>query len=188
MFIRSLRMERDLWSMHSGLGLGWRAKVWKTRDYPPDYLQLCHLTTSMTTTSVYSRYHRVYEVTEYSTVIIQRSLRSDIWVRAPRYQSALLASSSRADQYHPSTAFAQREFNHHKPIMKLIITALMSLVTSVAAQTYPECTAEVARSDDCAAVINANACYNKFRWNAQTLTCIDGNDNAVKQKKVKLTG
>ncbi|RYN65215.1 hypothetical protein AA0118_g3266 [Alternaria tenuissima] len=71
--------------------------------------------------------------------------------------------------------------------MKLIITALMSLVTSVAAQTYPECTAEVARSDDCAAVINANACYNKFRWDAQTLTCIDGNDNAVKQKKVELS-
>jgi hypothetical protein len=37
-----------------------------------------HLTMSMTMTSVYSRYHRVYEVTEYSTMIIQRSLRSDI--------------------------------------------------------------------------------------------------------------
>ncbi|KAF1847610.1 uncharacterized protein K460DRAFT_332790 [Cucurbitaria berberidis CBS 394.84] len=54
------------------------------------------------------------------------------------------------------------------------------------AQTYPECTKEVARSDDCAAVINANACYNKFRFNAQTLTCIDGTDNAVKQKKVRM--
>lgn len=43
---------------------------------------------------------------------------------------------------------------------------------------------EAARSDDCAAVINANACYNKFRWNAQTLTCIDGNDTKVKQQKV----
>jgi hypothetical protein len=53
-----------------------------------------------------------------------------------------------------------------------------------AAQTYPPCTMEAARSDDCAAVINANACYNKFRWNAQTLTCIDGTDNAVKAKKV----
>lgn len=44
---------------------------------------------------------------------------------------------------------------------------------------------EAARSDDCAAVINANACYNKFKWNAQTLTCIDGTDNAVKAKKVR---
>jgi hypothetical protein len=65
-----------------------------------------------------------------------------------------------------------------------LLTVLLTL-TTVHAQSYPECTAEVARSDDCAAVINANACYNKFRWNAQTLTCIDGNDTAVKQKKVR---
>lgn len=68
--------------------------------------------------------------------------------------------------------------------MVLFPAVLASLLVLSSAQTYPECTAEVARSDDCAAVINANACYNKFRWNAQTLTCIDGNDNAVKQKKV----
>ncbi|KAH6877665.1 hypothetical protein BKA58DRAFT_435395 [Alternaria rosae] len=68
--------------------------------------------------------------------------------------------------------------------MVLFLAILATLLTLSAAQTYPECTAEVARSDDCAAVINANACYNKFRWNAQTLTCIDGNDNAVKQKKI----
>jgi hypothetical protein len=59
------------------------------------------------------------------------------------------------------------------------------LLPLTAAQTYPECTIDLARSDDCAAVINANACYNKFRWNAQTLTCIDGTDNAVKAKKVR---
>ncbi|KAF2689659.1 hypothetical protein K458DRAFT_384290 [Lentithecium fluviatile CBS 122367] len=53
------------------------------------------------------------------------------------------------------------------------------------AQSYPECTAEVARTDACASVINANACYNKFRFqNAQTLTCIDGKDDADKKKKV----
>ena len=60
-----------------------------------------------------------------------------------------------------------------------------ALLALAAAQTYPECTMELARTDDCAAVINANACYNKFRWNAQTLTCIDGTDNAAKQKMVR---
>jgi hypothetical protein len=69
--------------------------------------------------------------------------------------------------------------------MKFSVHMLTLLLTLTAAQNYPECTFEVARSDDCAAVINANACYNKFRWNAQTLTCIDGNDTAVKQKKVR---
>jgi hypothetical protein len=63
-------------------------------------------------------------------------------------------------------------------------TVFLLFLTLTTAQTYPECTMDLARSDDCAAVINANACYNKFRWNAQTLTCIDGTDNAVKTKKV----
>lgn len=70
--------------------------------------------------------------------------------------------------------------------MKLSINLITLFFALSYAQTYPECTAEVARSDDCAAVINANACYNKFRFNAQTLTCIDGTDNAVKQKKVRI--
>jgi hypothetical protein len=69
--------------------------------------------------------------------------------------------------------------------ISFVVTTL--LVGLASAQSYPECTREVARSDDCAAVINANACYNKFRWNAQTLTCIDGNDNAVKQKKASIS-
>jgi len=68
--------------------------------------------------------------------------------------------------------------------MRISFTFTAFLLGIASAQTYPECTMEAARSDDCAAVINANACYNKFKWNAQTLTCIDGTDNAVKAKKV----
>ncbi|GAW26437.1 putative cytoplasmic dynein 1 heavy chain [Rosellinia necatrix] len=45
------------------------------------------------------------------------------------------------------------------------------------------CTQEMIASDDCAAVIDANACYNQFRWNAQTLQCIDGKDNTDRQRK-----
>ncbi|KAL7776181.1 hypothetical protein CFE70_006594, partial [Pyrenophora teres f. teres 0-1] len=67
--------------------------------------------------------------------------------------------------------------------MKPLNILCLSLITIVFAQIYPECTAEVAQTDDCAAVINANACYNKFRWNSQTLTCIDGDNNTVKQRQ-----
>lgn len=70
--------------------------------------------------------------------------------------------------------------------MKLSLNLTVLFLVLSYAQTYPECTAEVARTDDCASVINANACYNKFRFNAQTLTCIDGTDDAVKQKKVRV--
>jgi membrane protein required for beta-lactamase induction len=51
--------------------------------------------------------------------------------------------------------------------------------------SYPECTRDLAATDDCADVINANACYNQFRFkNAQTLTCIHGKDNNDKIRKV----
>ncbi|XP_014550226.1 hypothetical protein COCVIDRAFT_70585, partial [Bipolaris victoriae FI3] len=48
------------------------------------------------------------------------------------------------------------------------------LATLTTAQTYPKCTMETANSHDCAAVIDTNACYNKFRWNEQILRYIDG--------------
>ncbi|KAF2797179.1 hypothetical protein K505DRAFT_236077 [Melanomma pulvis-pyrius CBS 109.77] len=51
-------------------------------------------------------------------------------------------------------------------------------------QTAPVCTKELARTDECADVINANACYNQNRFNnAQTLQCIDGKDNADRARK-----
>ena len=53
----------------------------------------------------------------------------------------------------------------------------------VLAQTQPECTRDLAKTDECASVINANACYNQFKFNTQTLTCIDGKDAKEKQAK-----
>lgn len=91
-------------------------------------------------------------------------------------QSSFLSSSSSHLSF-CTTAFSIAIMRYHISLVTLWITATVS-------QTYPECTAELARTDDCAAVINANACYNKFRWNSQTLTCIDGTDNTQKAKMV----
>lgn len=53
-------------------------------------------------------------------------------------------------------------------------------------QQATECTAALARSDDCASVINASTCYNQNRFrNAQTLQCVDGTDNTDRAKKVR---
>ncbi|KAH8900643.1 hypothetical protein GQ53DRAFT_835596 [Thozetella sp. PMI_491] len=62
---------------------------------------------------------------------------------------------------------------------------LLTLWLGVAlSQTVPECTKEMVASDDCADVIDANACYNKFRFSGtQTLTCIGGTDNKDKARK-----
>lgn len=61
-----------------------------------------------------------------------------------------------------------------------------TLATSLA-QSYPECTAELVRTDDCAGVIDANACYNKMGFrNAQTLQCIEGKDDTEKKRRVRL--
>ncbi|KAI1474989.1 hypothetical protein F4774DRAFT_398697 [Daldinia eschscholtzii] len=53
-------------------------------------------------------------------------------------------------------------------------------------QQIPECSRELAATDDCADVINANACYNQFRFrNNQTLSCIGGANNDERAKKVR---
>jgi hypothetical protein len=68
--------------------------------------------------------------------------------------------------------------------MHFSIPILTLFLTLAHGQTYQECTADLVRTDDCAGVIDANACYNKFRWNAQTLTCIEGKDDAEKKRRV----
>ncbi|KAI1259873.1 hypothetical protein F5Y18DRAFT_432845 [Xylariaceae sp. FL1019] len=65
----------------------------------------------------------------------------------------------------------------------ILSTPLTLLLATTAYAQVQTCTAEMVASDDCAAVIDANACYNEFRWNAQTLQCIDGTDNADRQRK-----
>jgi hypothetical protein len=69
--------------------------------------------------------------------------------------------------------------------MHFSIPILALFLTLAHGQTYQECTADLVRTDDCAGVIDANACYNKFRWNAQTLTCIEGKDDAEKKRRVR---
>ncbi|KAI1806425.1 hypothetical protein F4811DRAFT_550911 [Daldinia bambusicola] len=68
--------------------------------------------------------------------------------------------------------------------MKLSL-ALTSLWLALAlGQQIPECSRELAATDDCADVINANACYNQFRFrNNQTLSCIGGANNDERAKK-----
>jgi hypothetical protein len=85
-----------------------------------------------------------------------------------------------------STSTESTDLERHPLTTTTIKSPLPNLLLSLAtAQSYPECTAEVARTDACAAVIDANACYNKVGFrNAQTLTCIDGTSDADKKKKV----
>jgi hypothetical protein len=105
--------------------------------------------------------------------------------RAPRWAHLFLPGLSPNSSCPVHHFFEKSTFVNNSQSKMYISFAMATLLLGfVSAQTYPECTREVARTDDCAAVINANACYNKFRWNAQTLTCIDGTDNAAKAKKV----
>lgn len=76
-----------------------------------------------------------------------------------------------------------------KSTMKLTTPAgLIALfVTAVLGQgqQFPECTRELLRTDECAAVVNPSACYNQFRWNTRTLGCIDGTNDAERKKRVR---
>ena len=73
--------------------------------------------------------------------------------------------------------------------MKLQFGFLAMWLASLAlAQTGQmlDCTEDVIQSEECAEVISPIACYNQFRWNQQTLTCIEGTD-AEKRLKVSLS-
>ncbi|TLD15735.1 uncharacterized protein PgNI_00138 [Pyricularia grisea] len=68
--------------------------------------------------------------------------------------------------------------------MKPLILIAGLYATTISAQRYPECTSDLVRTDDCADVINPAACYNQFRWNARTLTCIEGVNDADRKRKI----
>jgi hypothetical protein len=80
------------------------------------------------------------------------------------------------------------------PLVSDIASAIMQLATAVGlvalfapavlAQTYPACTRELLRTDECAAVVNPSACYNQFRWNTRTLACIDGANDTERKARV----
>lgn len=56
---------------------------------------------------------------------------------------------------------------------------------TIALGQFPECTRELAATDECADVINANACYNQFRFtDNRTLSCIGGTDDNDRARKV----
>ena len=70
--------------------------------------------------------------------------------------------------------------------MRFLLGLIAIRIAIAFGQTAPACTRELARTDECADVINANACYNQDRFKgAATLQCIDGKDNADKARKVK---
>ncbi len=48
------------------------------------------------------------------------------------------------------------------------------------------CTREMSSSDDCADVIDPNACYNEYRFNSmRTLSCIAGKDDTDRARKAR---
>ena len=50
-----------------------------------------------------------------------------------------------------------------------------------------ECTRKLAATNDCADVINPNACYNQYKFSGtRTLSCIEGKSDADRQRKVCL--
>jgi hypothetical protein len=84
------------------------------------------------------------------------------------------------------------QFAITQPTMKLTASlGLVSLFLAFAAgqgahesPNFPSCTAEMLRTDACAAVVNPNACYNQFRWTARTLTCVEGENDTERKQRV----
>lgn len=74
-----------------------------------------------------------------------------------------------------------------KTAASLPLVILLFAVGSVLAQTTA-CPADLAATEDCADVINPNACYNEFGFrDKQTLSCIEGKNDADRARKVCLS-
>ncbi|KAK4460642.1 hypothetical protein QBC42DRAFT_180435 [Cladorrhinum samala] len=69
---------------------------------------------------------------------------------------------------------------------KLSLVVFLWAAVLALGQKPLECTREVAASDECADVINPAACYNQFRWNSRTLSCIDATSDAERKRKACL--
>lgn len=71
--------------------------------------------------------------------------------------------------------------------MNLLVGITLWVATALA-QANVECTKEMVETDDCAAVINPAACYNMFQFRGrETLSCIEGTDDADRARKVRTT-
>jgi hypothetical protein len=72
--------------------------------------------------------------------------------------------------------------------MKFSLGLLAIWVAMALGQAGQECTREMIKTDDCLDVINANACYNQFRFRAgkQTLQCIHGENDTERAQKARL--
>jgi len=72
--------------------------------------------------------------------------------------------------------------------MRLPLAFLLAIAFRLAAaQTATACPADLVVTDDCTDVMNPIACYNQYRWNARTLSCIEGANDAERKRKVKDT-
>ncbi|KAK1756602.1 hypothetical protein QBC47DRAFT_401501 [Echria macrotheca] len=63
--------------------------------------------------------------------------------------------------------------------------ALVAVWVAVAVGQMLDCTEDVLESPECYEVIQPVACYNQYRWNTQTFTCINGSDAEKKAKFCK---
>jgi hypothetical protein len=78
------------------------------------------------------------------------------------------------------------EIIHDNNKMKVPIAFLLVISLRLAlAQTATDCPADLVVTDDCTDVVNPIACYNQYRWNARTLSCIDDKTDAERKRKVR---
>jgi hypothetical protein len=70
--------------------------------------------------------------------------------------------------------------------MKLLLTLFnVALFLAMAkGQVGTDCPPDLVVTDDCTDVVNPIACYNQYRWNTRTLSCIEGANDAERKKKV----
>jgi hypothetical protein len=69
--------------------------------------------------------------------------------------------------------------------LPLALLAIAVWFVKVYGQQATDCPADLVVTDDCTDVMNPIACYNQYRWNTRTLSCIEGANDTERKRKVR---
>jgi hypothetical protein len=67
----------------------------------------------------------------------------------------------------------------------LALLTIALWLAAARAQQATTCTSDLVVTDDCTDVMNPIACYNQYRWNTRTLSCIEGANDTERKRKVR---
>ncbi len=139
---------------------------------PADYAAPRHCIIPMSLKPRYLAHNQVLSLDSYNA-----------YSRAVSCQTTKSVFPVSQDQHHHTHG---KYYQHPKMRIPLALLSIALWVATARAQQATTCTSDLVVTDDCTDVMNPIACYNQYRWNARTLSCIEGANDTERKRKARL--